>query len=63
MAKDFIEVCPKCKSTKILIRNRKTPKYRCPNCGTEFDDPKAMIVNKTTKQKNEYGKQYDNPDK
>ena len=62
IAKDFIEVCPKCKSKDIFIRNRKTPKYRCQNCGNEFDDPKALIVNQTTKQKNDYGKQYYNPD-
>ena len=62
IAKDFIEVCPKCKSKEIYNRTRKTPKYRCQNCGDEFDDPKAMIVNKTTKQKNDYGKQYYNSD-
>jgi transposase-like protein len=62
MARDFIEVCPKCKSFKISIRNRKTPKYRCQDCGNEFDDPKAKIVYKTLKQKREFGTQYSNPD-
>ena len=62
IARDFNEVCLKCNSIDISIRKRKKPKYFCHNCKNEFDDPKAMIVNKTTKQKNEYGKQYDNTD-
>ena len=62
MAKDFIAVCPKCESTKITIRKRKAPKYRCHGCGNEFDDPKTKIVYKTHKQKNDFGRQYSNPD-
>jgi transposase-like protein len=62
MAKDFIAVCPKCERIKITIRKRKTPKYRCHDCGNEFDDPKAKIVNKTRKQKDDFGRQYSNPD-
>jgi transposase-like protein len=62
IAKDFIAVCSKCESTKITIRKRKTPKYRCHDCGNEFDDPKSKIVNKTQKQKEDFGRQYSNPD-
>ena len=62
IAKDFIAVCPKCESTKITIRKRRTPKYRCHDCGNEFDDPKAKIVYTTKKQKHDYGQQYSNPD-
>jgi transposase-like protein len=62
IAKDFIAVCPKCERLKITIRKRKTPKYRCHDCGNEFDDPKARIVNKTQKQKDDFGRQYSNPD-
>ena len=62
MAKDFIEVCPKCNSINISIRKRKIPKYRCQDCKNEFDDPNAQIVYKTKKQKHEYGQQYSNPD-
>ncbi|HWR62805.1 MAG TPA: hypothetical protein VN365_00190 [Candidatus Thermoplasmatota archaeon] len=62
IAKDFIAVCPKCESMKITIRKRKTPKYRCHDCANEFDDPKAKIVYKTRKQKDDFGRQYTNPD-
>jgi transposase-like protein len=63
MAKDFIAVCPKCKNTKISIRKRKTPKYVCNDCGNEFDDPKTKIVQKTQKQKDDFGRYYFNPHK
>ena len=62
MAKDFIAVCPKCESTKITIRRRKTPKYRCHDCGNEFHDPKTRIVYTTQKQKEDFGRRYSNPD-
>jgi DNA-directed RNA polymerase subunit RPC12/RpoP len=62
IAKDFIAVCPKCESKKITIRKRKIPKYRCHDCGNEFDDPKAKIVYRTPQQKEDYGRQYSNPD-
>ena len=62
MGRDFVEVCPKCKSIHISVRKRKIPKYRCQNCDNEFDDPKAKIVHKTNKQRHEYGRQYQNPD-
>ena len=62
MAKDFIAVCPKCESTKITIRKRKAPKYRCHDCSNEFDDPKTKIVYTTHKQKNDFGRQYSNLD-
>jgi len=62
MARDFLEVCPKCESIKISIRKRKTPKYVCKDCGNEFDDPKAKIAFKTPKQKDDFGRQYSNPD-
>jgi transposase-like protein len=62
IAKDFIEVCPKCESNKITNRKRKIPKYRCDECGNEFDDPKAKIVYTTSKQRNDFGRQYSNPD-
>jgi transposase-like protein len=62
IAKDFVAVCPNCKSTKVTIRKRKTPKYRCHDCGNEFDNPKAMISYKTQKEKEDYGKQYSDPD-
>jgi transposase-like protein len=62
IAKDFVAVCPKCESTKITVRKRKTPKYRCHDCGNEFDDSKAKIVHTTQKQKDDFGKQYSNPD-
>jgi transposase-like protein len=61
-ARDFIEVCPKCKSIRISVRKRKTPKYLCHACGNEFDDPKAKIGYTTNKQKEDFGKQYSNPD-
>jgi len=63
IARDFVKVCPKCKSFHISVRNRMTPKYRCASCHTEFDDPKAEIVHITQKQRTEIGKQYLNPDK
>ena len=62
MGKDFLEVCPKCKSKDILIRRRKTPKYRCKVCKNEFDDPKTRIAITTQKQRKEIGKQYSNLD-
>jgi transposase-like protein len=62
IAKDFIAVCPKCESIKITIRKRKIPKYRCHDCGNEFDDLKAKIVYTTSKQKDDFGRQYSNPD-
>ncbi len=62
IAKNFIEVCPKCKSDNISIRKRKTPKYRCESCHNEFDDPKAKIVYTTHKQRYDFGRQYSNPD-
>ena len=62
MVKEFVEVCPKCKSNKISIRNRKIPKYRCQDCKNEFDDPKTKFANKTQKQRNDFGRQYPNPD-
>jgi ribosomal protein L37AE/L43A len=62
IVRDFDRVCPKCESNKISIRNRKTPKYKCQNCKNEFDDPKAKIEYKTSKQHKDYGRQYSNPD-
>jgi transposase-like protein len=62
MGKDFVEICPKCKSKDIAIRQRKTPKYYCTACKNEFDDPKTMLPNTTRKQQKEIGKQYSNPD-
>jgi transposase-like protein len=62
LVRDFDRVCPKCKSIKISNRTRKTPKYKCQDCGNEFDDPKAMIIPKTQNQINDFGKQYHNPD-
>jgi transposase-like protein len=62
MAKDFIAVCPKCKSTKITVRKRKSPKYRCHDCGNEFHDPKTRIAYTTQKQKDDFGRRYSNPD-
>jgi transposase-like protein len=62
MGRDFVEVCPKCKSIHISIRNRKKPKYRCHDCGNEFDDAHAKIGYKTQKQKDDFGRQYSNPD-
>ena len=63
IAKDFIAVCPKCESIKITIRKRKTPKYRCHDCGNEFHNPKTRIVYTSQKQKDDFGKQYSNPDR
>ena len=62
MDKDFLEVCPKCKSKIITIRRRKIPKYRCHVCKNEFDNPKTILAHTTQKQRNEMGKQYSNPD-
>ena len=62
IAKDFVTVYPKCESIKITIRKRKTPKYRCKECGNEFDDSKAKIGYTTSKQKDDFGRQYANPD-
>ena len=61
-ARDFIKVCPKCKSIHISVRTRKTPKYKCQYCDNEFDDPNAKIVHKTLTQQRDYGRQYSNPD-
>ena len=47
IGRDFVEVCPKCKCIKISVRKRKIPKYKCHDCGNEFDNPKALIVHKT----------------
>jgi transposase-like protein len=63
IARDFVEVCPKCKSIHISVRQRKIPKYRCQDCKNEFDNPKAEIVHKTIEQQREIGRQFDNPDK
>ena len=62
MGKDFVEVCPKCKSKDISIRQRRTPKYYCKACKNEFDDPKTMLPYTTRKQQKEIGKKYSNPD-
>jgi transposase-like protein len=62
IARDFVEVCPNCKSFHIHIRKRKTPKYDCQNCGNKFDNPKAKILHKTNKQRHDHGRQYQNPD-
>ncbi len=62
MGKHFLEVCPKCKSNEIMIRRRKTPKYRCKACKNEFDNPKTRLSYRMQKQKNEIVKQYSNPD-
>jgi transposase-like protein len=61
-ARDFVKVCPKCKSIHISIRNRKKPKYKCVYCGNEFDDPNAMILHKTLKQQRDFARRYSNPD-
>ena len=63
IAREFDEVCPKCDGIHISVRRRKIPKYRCQDGATEFDNPKAEIVQKTIKQQIEFGKQYSNPDK
>jgi ribosomal protein L37AE/L43A len=62
IARDFVKLCPKCKSKNITVRRRKTPKYRCEGCHNEFDDPKALIVHITQKQRKEIGRHYSNPD-
>ncbi|VVB61020.1 Uncharacterised protein [uncultured archaeon] len=54
IAQDFIEVCPICKNKNISSRQRKTPKYKCQDCGNEFDDPKAKIVYTTHKQRYDF---------
>jgi len=59
---DFFAVCPKCESIRISSRQRKTPKYKCRNCGNEFDDPKAKMPYKTQKEKSDFRRQYSNPD-
>ena len=61
-ARDFVKVCPKCVSIKISIRKRKIPKYKCQDCGNEFDDPKAEIGYITQKQIKDFGRQFHNPD-
>lgn len=58
MRRDFIEVCPKCKCMRIFVTNRENPKYRCHDCGYEFDDPSGLIVHKIQTQRKEIGKQY-----
>lgn len=63
IARDFVEICPECKSNKISVRRRNIPKYHCQDCKNEFDNPKAEIVHKTIKQQREIGRQYSNPDK
>jgi len=63
IARDFVEVCPKCKSINISVRQRKIPKYRCKDCKNEFDDPKAKIVYTTHKQRYDFGRQYSNSGK
>ena len=61
-ARDFVKVCPKCNNFHITTRTRKNPKYKCDKCGNEFDNPKAKIVYTTQKQRNDFGRQYSNPD-
>ena len=61
-AREFIKVCPKCKSIHITTRTRKIPKYKCQYCDNEFDNPKAKIVHKTLKQQRDFGMHYSNPD-
>ena len=56
-ARDFIKVCPECKSINISTRNRKTPKYKCRLCDNEFDNPKAKIVHTSLTQRRNYGRQ------
>jgi len=34
-----VEACPKCESSNIPSRETMTPKYRCANCGFQFDKP------------------------
>jgi transposase-like protein len=63
ITRDFVEVCPKCKSINISVRQRKIPKYRCQDCKNEFDDPKAKIAYTTHKQRYDFGRQYSNSDK
>jgi transposase-like protein len=63
IARDFVEICPKCESNKISVRRRNIPKYHCQVCKNEFDNPLAEIVHKTIKQQREIGRQYSNPDK
>ena len=63
IARDFLEICPKCNSIHVFVRQRKRPKYYCNDCKNEFDDPKAKIAYKTYKQKMEQGKKYSNPDR
>jgi ribosomal protein L37AE/L43A len=62
MGRDFVEVCPKCKSIHISVRRRKIPRYVCQNCGNEFDDPKAKMGLITLIQQRYYGRPYPNPD-
>ena len=62
MAKDFIEVCPKCKMLILLLEKERHQNIDVTDCGNEFDDPKAKIVYTTQKQKNDFGRQYSNPD-
>lgn len=33
------EACPECEGVSVYTRKSKTPKYRCSNCGTEFEEP------------------------
>lgn len=61
-ARDFVKVCPECKSIHITVRNRKKPKYKCQYCDIEFDNPNAEIVHKTQKQIKDFGRHYHNPD-
>lgn len=63
IARDFVEVCPKCDGIHISVRRRKIPKYRCQDCANEFDNPKAEFAYITQKQKEEIGIQHPNPDK
>ena len=62
MGRDFVKVCPKCKSIHITTRTRKIPKYKCQYCENEFDNPKAEIVYTTQKQRDDFGRHYPNPD-
>ena len=35
----YKDVCPKCSKTNIRLRKTMLPRYRCPMCKTNFDEP------------------------
>jgi len=48
---EIVEACPECDGTDYWIRSRTSyhePKYECPDCGYNFDEPVRRESRSTT---------------